>query len=209
MCRRWFLLALLCSSNIAIAHPSCPPQPMPPAIDSADTPGGNRFTHSIAFAATPSLELPGRAWVVRLDRTPRRGDGTVEIIRLRRQSTCNRYDIEKRWRAELNAEHYRIIAEGIVPLVMPPADLFTGKSPARTPEIILDGTGLELEVRGEGWRVRRLLHASSHDGAAASALIYRLVATLIPAEDLPTDEWRFRKTPKVQAGSVTGPGTAR
>jgi hypothetical protein len=67
------------------------------------------FAHAITFAATPSFDHAGRAWLVRLSR---RGDaaGSVQIMRLRRQRDCNRYDVENRWEAPLRPGEYNAVA---------------------------------------------------------------------------------------------------
>jgi len=203
-------VSLFASASVATARAPCPRQALPPAIESAGPRDDNRFMHSIAFAATPSLELPGRAWVVRLNRKPRLGSGSVEVFRLRRQFSCNRYDIEQRWQAQVTAAQYRTIAEAVLPLTIPPPDAFLDPNTrAGLQAVALDGTGLELEVRGEGWIVRRMVHASSRDGAVASALIHNLVANIVPANQLPTEEWRTPRRLRAQPGSLTGPGTAR
>ena len=84
----WLPILLSLSTAVAAqsSSDSCPRQPMPEAIDSAGPWLKNRFTPAIAFAATPSLEYPGRAWVVRLNRQNPADPGMISIIRLRRQS---------------------------------------------------------------------------------------------------------------------------
>src|SRR3546814_17348075 len=69
--RRALLAMLLSISSAGFAHAAerqCPakPQPVPPAIETADLPPGRGVTNIIPFAATPLLQHPGRPSVVRL-----------------------------------------------------------------------------------------------------------------------------------------------
>src|SRR3712207_232112 len=85
------LACLVAGIHAAAEAAPFPPQPLPPA---AETLGPLRVGRAVTFSATPSLEFPGRAWVVRI--TPgTAGAGQLEIVRLRRQMDCNRYDIDK------------------------------------------------------------------------------------------------------------------
>ena len=187
---RWtFVLALIVISPIAAAQGPCPTQSLPPAIDSlAPVPAAKVLT----FAATPSLEHPGRAWVVHLYRRGL-GAGMLEIVRLRRQAECNRYDVEKRWKASLTAEEYQRVMVAVAPLGTPPSDAFTHDDRFRgLEEGGIDGTGIVLRLETTGWNVTRELHHSARTGAMISAFFHALLAKHVSAAELPTDDWRTR-----------------
>ena len=182
--------ALLFLLSGGAAAPACPPQPMPPAIESAGEPAPH--SHLIAFAATP-WEHPGRAWVVRVSRRGR-SEARLEIVRLLRRSDCNLWGVEKRWQAAIGPDEYRSLAEAVAPWGIPPADLVPGSPPHRPGgEPVLDGTGLELSFRKPGWRVTRTLNHYGRGGADLSALFRALVARHVPAGELPAEDWRTRR----------------
>lgn len=182
------IAAMSSPSQAATPAPkTCAPQPMPPAIDSAgELPVASE---TIEFAATPELQYPGRAWVVRLSR---RGpvEAIVEVLRLRRQSDCNRYDIESRWQAPLRQDEYGALAARVVPLAIPPSTVFVPSSAEQLPELVLDGTGIELRLRSPEWRVTRALNHYGLGGAVISAIFRDLASKYVPASDMPAKDWR-------------------
>jgi len=192
------LLAIIAAAATFSPHgaPSkseaCVPQPLPPAIDSAgDLP---LSSESIEFAAAPTLDYPGRAWVVRLTR---RGDveTKLEIIRLRRQSDCNRYEVENRWSAPLQQQQYLMLAQRIVPLGLPTARTFIPSPDQSSPEIALDGTGLDLRLRTHDWRLERAMnHYGGPTAARISAVFHDIVSQYIPAPERPAPDWRARSS---------------
>jgi hypothetical protein len=182
-----FALVLAATGQAAAAAP-CPPQPLPPALDSLPP---VTASSSISFAATP-WEYPGRAWVVRAWRRGRE-DGILEIVRLRRQSDCNRYDVEARWQAPLPAAEYRALADSAAPLGTPPAGIFSPGGEAVRDELVLDGTGIVLRLRAFGWEATRELNHYSRGGGAVSALFRALVAKHVPADEMPEQDWRTRR----------------
>jgi len=165
----------------------CPtaPQPMPPAIEAIDEPAA--ASSVIVFSATP-WEFPGRAWVVRLSR--RGPAATLEIVRLRRRFQCNVYDIERRWDAAIGAREYRSVAEAIRPWATLPAGFPVNEGSA---DLALDGTGLELRVRANGWGVTRTLNHYGTTGARLSAIFRSLVSNHVPMAELPAEDWRTRR----------------
>ena len=180
-------LAVAAIGHAAAASP-CPPQPMPPAMESLPP---LTASSSISFAATP-WEYPGRAWVVRASLVGQ-GGATLEIVRLRRQSDCNRYDVEKRWQAPLPAAEYRALAEAVAPLGTPPAGIFSPGGGIGGDELVLDGTGIALRLRTFGWQATRELNHYGSGGGAVSALFRALVAKHVPAAELPAEDWRTRR----------------
>lgn len=182
-------MAILSSSPPAAAIPveACVPQPMPPAIDSAGNPP--IASDLIEFAATPSLDHPGRAWVIRVSRRGRT-EAMVEIIRLRRQLECNRYDVENRWLAPMRQDQYDAIAAKIVPLGIPPAAVFVPSAKTALPDLVLDGTVIELRLRNAEWQVTRALNYYGTAGVGVSAIFRQLASQYVPASELPAEDWR-------------------
>lgn len=169
----------------------CPVQPMPSPLDSLDR--ERPFGKAIAFAAVPSLEHPGSAWAIRVSR---RGpdEGALEILLLRRNGTCNIYDLVQRWDAALDAHAYARIVTEVEPFLIPPSDTFShGDAMRGLDEIGTDGTSLELRGYGDRFEVRRGLHNSGKQGTAVSALFRRLIEAYVPADRLPTGDWRLRR----------------
>ncbi len=167
---------------------TCPatPQPLPAALDSvARLPDGRS---SVAFSAEPSLEHPGRAWVVRAHQ-PRPGDATLEILRLRRRSDCNVYDLETRWQAPLPAADYLALVRAAERVGVPRPGAFSGEDPADH-WIVMDGTGIELRMKRSGWETRRTLNHHAPGGAAVSAIFRRLVDRHVPTDQRPDEAWR-------------------
>lgn len=184
-----FPVLLAAAAQAPAAALPCPVQPMPPAIEAV--PAAPPTKNAIAFAATP-WEYPGRAWVVRLFGGPR-GTGKLEIIRLRRQDHCNRWDLERRWEASVTDAEHRTMADALAPLAAPPAG-FLARDPAagNTDELVMDGTALELRWRRDGWDVRRHSNHYAADGGRISAQFHALVARHLPSAELPAEDWRNR-----------------
>jgi hypothetical protein len=150
------LFALMLAA--AAAPPStlaCPaqPQPMPAALDSI--PPVRDAAVVVAFAAS-AWEQPERAWVVRLSRRGYSGPASLEVLRLRRRSDCNVYDVENSWRAPMSSQEFEAFAEAAEPFASPPATFSGGESAQE--EVVLDGTGIDLRLRGRGWDMRRQLN---------------------------------------------------
>lgn len=184
-----FLPALALGAAAFAQEAPCPPRPQPlaPAAEAIGAPPA--AAGIILFAATP-WEFPGRAWVVRLSR---RGRGaSLEIVRLRRRSDCNLYDVENHWDSMVGAEEYRSLAEAIRPWTTPPAGFPANRG---TPELVLDGTGLELRVSANGWGVTRTLNHYGASGAGLSAIFRALVSRHVPAAELPAEDWRTPRAP--------------
>jgi len=190
------LLALIAITTLASqaqkatqANQRCIPQPMPPAIDSAgELPIASDV---IEFAATPALQYPGRAWVVRVYR---RGavEAKIEVVRLRRRNDCNRYDIEARWRSPLQQADYVALAETLVPIGVPAASVFVPSSSEQLPELVLDGTGIDLRLRSAGWQVSRSLNHYGQFGGTISEIFRHLSSKYVPESELPKDDWRTK-----------------
>ena len=184
------LFAAVFAIGVAQADP-CPRQPLPPATDALAPLDGR---NTISFAATPSLDYPGRAWVVRLSRSGQSGPAAAEIVRLRRQSDCNRYDVEKRWEAALPADEFAALSRQVVSLATPPVDVFAPASAGSSfDEVVIDGTPITVSVTTFSWEATARLHHSGRNGAAISALFRELVGKYVPAPELPTEYWRVRR----------------
>jgi hypothetical protein len=184
-------LTLAVTGQATAASPVCIVQPLPPAIDAIPPPAP--AASLITFAAAP-WEYPGRAWVVRVSRRGGAAPGSLEIIRLRRQSDCNRYDVERSWTAAISAAEYDALGKAIAPLASPPTGVFSQSEPMKGPsDIVLDGTGLELRLRRDEWEVRRASNHYARAGGEISALFRRLVMMHVPAAELPEEDWRTRR----------------
>lgn len=183
------VLALVAASGAPqAAATECKPQPLPPAIESVEFLPSHEFNNVITFAATPSLEYPGRAWVIRLFQRTRSQPATLTIVRLLRRNDCNLYDVEARWEVPLRADEYETVATLVAPHAAPPPDFLTPENPERT-RIVLDGTSLALRVETDGRQIRRVLNEIEPKGAALSAIFHRLLAPVVPAPERPGKYW--------------------
>ncbi len=161
------------------------PQPMPRAIDIGTV---ELASHKIEFAATPALEYPGGAWVIRLWR---RGtvEVNIEILKLRRQSDCNRYDIQKFWRSAITQDEYAAVASKVVTFGVPDRSVFA--PPYISSGISMDGTPIDLRLENSEWRVER--RSNLADGRSAqilSEIFQELAAKYVPSAELPAVDWR-------------------
>jgi hypothetical protein len=112
---------------------------------------------------------------------------------MRRQADCNRYEVEQRWQAPLPRAEFDALAATIQPLARPPTAVYSGETMASTDELVLDGTQIELRLQRGNWEVRRQSNHYAGAGARISALFRRLVATYVPASELPAEDWRTRQ----------------
>ena len=186
------LLLAAAAQAPAAALPPClaEPQPMPPALDSVAPAAPAHGV--IAFAAVP-WEYPGRAWVVRASRKLPAGTARLEIVRLRRQMDCNRYEQERRWEMPLPDADYRALAEAVAPLAEHPAALLAPAGNAEVfDELVLDGTGVELRWRRGSWEIRRASNHYARAGGRISAAFRALLVKHLPAAELPAEDWRSR-----------------
>lgn len=193
------LLFAVASSHLpASAGAPCIRQPLPPAMDSF--PAVEALTKAITFSATPSLEYPGRAWVVRLSQSGHNGPAAVDIAVLRRQFDCNRYDVEKRWRAALTSEEFASLARVLAPRAIPAMNAPSAMDPLMDAgEGGIDGTSIMLRINTLGWDATRSLHDSGPDGAAVSSIFHAIVTKHVLPAEAPTAEWR------VPAGRANDP----
>ncbi|WP_343520328.1 hypothetical protein [Sphingomonas sp.] len=176
------------------AAASCPRQPLPPAIESAALPPLSPHVFGIEFAASPMREYPGEAWVVRLSRRNERSEATLDIVRLRRQMTCNRYDVIGRWTAPLPRADYARIAAQVAPFTVPPADIVLRRD--RGQHGVLDGTLIAFRAQAPNWRIERDLNAGDPIGARLAPIFHAVVARHVPAAALPDADWRRRSAPE-------------
>jgi hypothetical protein len=183
---------LLWSGSALAREPACTPRPLPPALDAVGEPAAR--TDSIVFAATPS-DYPGRAWVVRLSRRGK-GNATLEIVRLRRQMNCNRYDIEKRWRSRIGSSDYAAVEAAVARWTGLPSDR-ADPSGARDDgdEIVLDGIPIEIRLQSNGRRVAHSLNHYGKSGGELSAIFRSLLVGHVPVADLPAEDWRTHGKP--------------
>ncbi len=189
----------------ASAHPAgplatCSPRPMPAAVDFIGPWEDNMVMDSLTFTATPSLQAPGRAWLVRLHRFGPR-DIKVNIVKLQRETNCNRYRIERQWSAALTSGEYDQTVALIEPFVTTPDRLFSIKNSRRDGDVVaLDGTTLSLRTQTLGWSVSRKVHESSVVGKSLSAIFYRIATAHVPKGELPTHDWRAPRSPPAGRG---------
>jgi hypothetical protein len=165
----------------------CAPQTLPPAIDSAGE--LTHISHSIEFAATPSLAPPGRAWVVRLvqGQLP-----SLEIIRLRRRNDCNQYVLDRKWQAPLDDAAYEDALQKIAPFGIPSSSAIVPAHRKIFESLVLDGTAISLRLHNSVWTISRNINLGDRDGAAISAIFRDLVEQHVPAGELPDLGWRSR-----------------
>jgi hypothetical protein len=186
-----FLLSLAMLIQEPVPNPrtssaeKCAPQPMPRAIDIGEV---ALASHKIEFAATPQLENPQGAWVIRLWR---RGtvEANIEILKLRGQYNCNRYDVEKLWKSKITQEEYAAVASNVLTFGVPDRSAFDPQYNLST--ISFDGTGVDLRLKASIWQVD--LHSNLGDGRNAqnlSKVFHDLAARYVPQSDLPSKEWR-------------------
>ena len=167
--------------------PHCPAQPLPPLIAVLAPVPEHR--NAITFSAVPSLEYPEGAWVVRLSRNSFAGPAAVEIVRLRAQFDCNRYDIVRQWNASMPAEDFEALAKQVVTLALPAPELFGPGDPLDR-IIGLDGTSIWVQMDSYSWKISANLRNAGPVHDSVSSLFHTLVAKFVPAPDLPTKEWR-------------------
>lgn len=185
------LLAFAAADSAGQAPPPgpCPPRPLAAALDSV--PRLPEGLGSVAFSAEP-WEYPQRAWVVRAHES-RPGGSTLEILRLRRRSDCNVYEVETRSQAPLPAADYRALVRAAERVGVPRADAFSHEDPAHDGEwLVLDGTRIELRLRRSGWEARRTLNHYERGGAAVSAIFHALIERHVPADERPGEGWGTR-----------------
>lgn len=186
------LLSLAFADVAQSTERSCPdaPQPMPPAIESAGLPSSNGFNNVITYSATPMLQYPQRAWVVRLFQRTRGQPATLTVVRLRGRNECNIYDVEARWEAPLRAGEYEAIAALVTPHVTPLPGVFDQRKIVRERDPVLDGVGVDLRAETWGWRVERSLNLAETEGYALSRIFYPLLDPVVPAAERPDADWR-------------------
>ncbi|HYD24433.1 MAG TPA: hypothetical protein VEB68_06530 [Croceibacterium sp.] len=181
----------------AAASDACPRQPVPGLLDAVRPVASVYVTRQISFAASPSLRHPHVGWVVRAYAEtafegPQREREMLEVLRLQVEHDCNRWFVTGRWEGPLEpGEVARIVAEAR-PFLEPAAAALSGMPGGYAGEdsLMLDGTGIAVETGGPDWRLRRGGHAHGGAGGAASDLFLGLVARLVPADEMPTREWR-------------------
>lgn len=144
----------------------------------------------MSFAATPSVG--NRAWAIRLRRAGYAAAGTLEILQLRRQSDCNRYDIETKWQAPLSDAQYRSLTDRIAPFASVSSAELSELGASKGHDIVLDGTAIVLEIKSSGWEVTRRLNHYGHGGAELSAIFHKIVSEHAPDEEIPSADWRPR-----------------
>lgn len=182
-------LALMIQQTLPVTTASsaekCTPQPMPRAIDISPV---ELSSQKIEFAATPALEYPGGAWVIRLWR---RGtiEVNVEILKLRRQVDCNRYDVINVWRSKVTQDEYADIAYGVVTFGVPDRSVFA--PPYDASGISLDGTQIDLRLENSEWRVdHRTNLGDGRNAHILSEIFQGLIAKYVPASERPSRDWR-------------------
>lgn len=192
------LFIALCLS-VAIDTPSraaaddCKPQPLGPAIEAADLPPSKGFDNIVTFGATPSLEYPSRAWVIRLFQDRHARPATLTVVRLLRRSDCNSYLVEARWKIPIRADEYEAVATQIAPILVPTTDVLSGEDTARGRGISVDGTSFDLRFETTGWQIRRHLTSADPEGQTLSKLFHRILASAVPEPERPGVFWTAQR----------------
>jgi hypothetical protein len=164
---------------------ACAQQPMPRAID-IDTVAV--ASHKFEFAATPALGGGGGAWVIRIWH---RGtvETQIEILKLRRQLDCNRYDVERSWRSTVTQDEYAAVASKVMKFGVPDRSAFI--PPYELTGLTLDGVSIDFRLQNSQWRVDRSLNLGDGPNAESlSKVFHDLAAKYIPASELPSADWR-------------------
>lgn len=173
-----FALALSGAMSCVAAAGPCPRQPMPSPINSL-SPLPPHLS-SISFAAVPSRG--GQAWAIRLHRAESSLKGVVEILHLRRQGNCNRYDVDTKWQTPLSDHDYRSLVDKSMP--------FGSGSPKD--DIVLDGTQIVLSVRSSGGNVTESFNHYGRGGGQLSAIFHGIVSKHVPGWQVPFADWQSR-----------------
>jgi hypothetical protein len=169
---------------------SCPRQPLPPPAEALAAMSG---IQSIIFSAKPISEVPAGAWVVRLFRNRYIDDASVEIVRLRRQYSCNRWVIEQRWQASMPAGTFEALGRQLMPHTIPGAGGPAAADPFKaTPEASLHGTTIILKLTTPYWQVSRNFDARGRSGTPVSAVFMEIVSKHVPEAERPGPVWKTK-----------------
>lgn len=176
----------------AQAQESCTVEDYSSPLESDHLPPLLRFGHALEFSATPSLQFPSRAWIMRLDRGTGRRQISLDVyVMLQRGSSCDDYEVERHWSAEISQQDYEVFNSQIEPLIAPPHDLHL--PPNEQARLYrsggLDGTSIEVRAIRVNWRTATDLRYHSDKGRAVSALVRAMIARVVPADDMPSQEW--------------------
>jgi hypothetical protein len=173
------------------AKAPCIPQPLPsPLTVLGKMP--DAVTDMIEFAASPSRVYPMQAWAIRVSRRSNWG-ATVEVLRLRGENDCNRFQIDQRWQVPLTQADYSSFAAEVAPLATPSSDAFVPPQ-KRGDRVTMDGTGIELRLTSQQWQVTRSLNYYA-GGAAISAIFHRIIEHIVPSDQQPTAAWQPTGSP--------------
>ena len=206
MISRQFLTALLIAfgplsvSPALAAGETCPTQARPSPLDAVH-PVDNPVTgNTVTFAATPSLQFPSEAWVVRVYRTSKR-DGesrsteVIEVFRLQLEYDCNRWFTTGLWDREAKPGDLEEIQTETKRFLGALAQAYVdgGSYDLQFSELALDGTGVAVEEVGRYFSLRRGGHSSGAMGKPLSLGFHRLAATVAPATEMPDEAWRRKR----------------
>ncbi len=161
-------------------------------LDSDQLPPLFRFGHAFEFSATPALQFPSRAWVMRLDRGTGHRQISLDVYLMQqRGSSCDSYEVEHHWSAEISQQEYEAFNAQIEPLIAPPHDLHL--PPAEQTRLSrsrgLDGTSLEVRAIRVNWKIASYLRYHTDEGRAVSAIVQAMIARVVPAGEMPSEEW--------------------
>lgn len=161
-------------------------------LDSDQLPPLFRNGHALEFSATPALQFPSRAWVMRLDRGTGHRQISLDVyVMQQRGSSCDSYEVERHWSAEISQQEYDAFNAQIEPLIAPPHDLHL--SPAEQTRLSrsrgLDGTSLEVRAIRVNWKIASYLRYHTDEGRAVSAIVQAMIARVVPAGEMPSEEW--------------------
>ena len=161
-------------------------------LDSDQLPPLFRYGHALEFSATPALQFPGRAWVMRIDRGAGHSPVSLDVYLMQKPgSSCDHYEVERHWSAEISQQDYESFNAQIEPLIAPPHNLHL--PPVEQARLSrsrgLDGTSLEVRAIRVDLKIARYLRHHSEEGRAISAIMRAMIARVVPADQMPSERW--------------------
>ena len=187
--------ATLLSGSPTAASEACPVQPRPGLLDAVRPVESAFVTREVSFSGSPSLQNPDTGWVVRVySETAFEGSQRerekLQVIRLHGEHDCNRWFVTGRWESELEPGQVVEVIAGARPFLAPAAAALSGTGGYAAQDLTLDGTRIEVEIRGPDWRLRRRGNVYAGTGNEVSSLFLSLAARVVPLDEMPTPEWR-------------------
>ena len=168
---------------LAAATPAgaCPVQPEPAALSSAAFKVPSRGETLLFSVAPSSLSVRYALRIVRRDGA---SSASAQLVRLHRRMDCNVHDRAGEWSFKLS--------RGEADAIFNAAAELQRIAETAPPEIVLDGTAVQLERYADG---KRSFNYNSNAGPKEqlSATVLEIVKRHVPASELPrTNDWRYR-----------------